>query len=402
MGFAQGLPGWSVAELTSSDTTALLTELNRQGIPLSCVNPVDILTVQIQLSAKDFKKAERIVLKKGGTIRVLERKGLSQRLSVLYRRPILVFGLLVFLFLSFYVPSRVFFITIEGNRTVPTNLILEQAEQCGIHFGVSRREIRSEKVKNALLGQIPQLQWVGVNTSGCVATISVQERTDPPKDTSVKSPGNIIATRDGVIRSCTVVNGTQICKIGQAVKAGDVLVSGYTDCGIALKYVRAEAEVYAETQRSVEALTLCQAVGRGEIQQKTQRYSLLIGKKRINFYKDSGISDTSCVKMYAKTYLMLPGNFCLPVALVTETCLYYDTDTWIATETEDYSWLSHYSQDYLRHQMIAGSILQSGEALNFEEDICTFAGQYSCLEIIGQVKNEEIVQKYEQDHRTDR
>ena len=37
--------------------------------------------------------------------------------------------------------------------------------------------IRSEKVKNSLLQRIPQLQWAGINTDGCVAVISVREKT---------------------------------------------------------------------------------------------------------------------------------------------------------------------------------------------------------------------------------
>lgn len=399
MGLWSSLQGAILSELTCADPSALLTEFNKYGITLSRVMYTGDLTVQFLLSRGDFAKAQKIVSKKGGQMTVLRRQGIYWAVRSMYRRPVLMFGLLLFFVLSFYIPTRVFFIEVEGNTLVPTRKILEQAEHCGISFGASRREIRSEKMKNALLSAIPELQWAGVNTNGCVATITLRERTESEKTETVKIPGSIVASRDAVVRSCTVINGTQVCKIGQAVKAGEILVSGYTDCGIALKFTRAEAEVYGETVHSVDAVTLASALQRGQIQKKTVRYSLLLGKNRINFYKDSGISDTTCVKMYSQKYLTLPGGFQLPVCLVTETILCYDTDISIAADAEDYAWMGRYTQKYLERQMVAGTILQANEALSLEPGLCSFSGQYSCLEVIGQVKNEEIVQKDEQDHR---
>ena len=89
-------------------------------------------------------------------------------------RPVLLAGLGILFLLAMYLPSRVLFIRVEGNMQIPDRQILAAAEECGIRFGASRREVRSEKVKNALLSSVPQLQWAGVNTAGCVATISVR------------------------------------------------------------------------------------------------------------------------------------------------------------------------------------------------------------------------------------
>ena len=184
-------------------------------------------------------------------------------------------------------------------------------------------------MKNALLSTLPQLQWAGINTSGCVATISVREKNTNEELTPEVGIGNIIAKTDGIIQTCTVLNGTALCSAGDAVTAGQILVSGYTDCGIALKAVRAEAEITASTIRSVSAVTLLPDVIRGEQIHEETKFSLRIGKKLINLFKDSGISDTSCVKMYTEEYLTLPGGFRLPIALVTQRCIYYaPCDTW--------------------------------------------------------------------------
>ena len=66
--------------------------------------------------------------------------------------------------------------------------------------------------------------------------------------------GSIVASRDGVITSITTTKGTPLCKAGQAVKAGQILISGYTDCGISIRADPAEGEVFAETYREMMTL----------------------------------------------------------------------------------------------------------------------------------------------------
>ena len=62
-------------------------------------------------------------------------------------------------------------------------------------------------------------------------------------------------SRDGFIVSATVTRGNFLCRVGQSVKAGQVLISGYTDCGICIQATRAEGEIYAQTSRDFAAVT---------------------------------------------------------------------------------------------------------------------------------------------------
>ena len=122
------------------------------------------------------------------------------------------------------------------------------------------------------------------------------------------------------------------------------------------------------------------------------KYSMQIGKKLINFYDNSRISDTSCVKIYDETVLTLPGGFGLPVILITETWIYYDLLTAASTEELDFQWLSDYSKDYLQGQMIAGQILTTNETSEFQDGVFCYTANYACREMIGQVKKEETIQ----------
>ena len=164
--------------------------------------------------------------------------------------------------------------------------ILSAAEDCGIVFGASRRRVRSEKTKNALLSAIPQLQWAGVNTSGCVATISVRERTEAVQAEDSKFIQSIVAIRDGYVLSATVTEGTGLVIPGQSVQKGQILISGYTDCGICIRAEGAAGEVMAQTSRELEAVMPAKYDQRTQNREVRKHYSLLIGKKRIKLWKD--------------------------------------------------------------------------------------------------------------------
>lgn len=394
MGFWRSLNGEAFVEIIGADPAGTLSALHNAGIAVFQTVRKDDLTLQFIIRRQDYRRTQQIVGRRGDRIRLIGRRGLYWTARGLLRRPVLVIGLLVLLVLGCFLPTRILFFRVEGNESVPTRLILEQAAQCGITFGASRREVRSEKMKNALLEALPQLQWAGINTNGCVATISVREReiVEPtPIKTGVSS---IVATRDGVILSCTVTRGNTVCKVGQAVKAGEVLVSGYTDCGLSIRASQAEGEIYAQTERQLSVSILTQYQKKAIKTQEIKKYSLIIGKSRINFYKNSGILDATCDKMYVENYVTLPGGFQLPVALVTEVWTYYDCTDEMLSEEASAQQLSDFAAFYLKQQMIAGKILSREEAVYSDDGIFCLDGQYACQEMIGRVQKEEIIAPY--------
>ena len=396
MDFWHSVGGMVQVRLTSADPAAALTAFHGSGAVLYDAVRIDDLTVTFRISRQSYPALKKIADHRGEELKLTSRRGIYWMARAMLRRPVLLLGVALILFLGCYLPTRVLFIRVEGNGSVPSRRILEAAEECGIRFGASREEVRSEKIKNALLEQIPELQWAGVNTSGCVATISVRERqtdTDPlPQSGGVSS---IVAVCDGVIQTCTVTKGTAVCKVGQAVSAGEVLISGYTDCGISILATRAEGEIYALTRHQITAVTPSEWQVRGDPTVTVRKYSLIIGKKRINLYKDSGILDGSCAKMYVESYLTLPGGFQLPIAIVTEEWTYYAETAEPISEDAASAMLSAFSRTYLLSHMVAGQILLETEAFTAELGTAVLEREYSCLEMIGQERSEEIIEPYE-------
>lgn len=391
MGVFRSLTGTVRLELTSADMAGLLSAINGARIPVYDVQPLSYLTVRLELRRQDYPRLRDLMHRRGDSLKICARRGSYWTGKRLLKRPLLLAGLSVFLAMALTLPGRIFFVSVAGNTGLPDNLILEQAALCGIGFGAERSEVRSERMKNALLEALPQLQWAGVNTAGCVATISVKERTAEQEAERHYGVGSVVALRDGVITECTVTKGNALCKVGQAVKAGEVLVSGYTDCGITIRATCAEAEVFALTRREIAVTTPLDFTKKGENAGSKKKISLILGKKRINFYKDSGISEGSCDKMYMEYYLTLPGGFQLPAALAVEEWVYYDETVAEASGDAAVQMLSEFARSYLSEQMLSGSILSHKESLEQSENTATLYGEYTCQEMIGQVRSEEII-----------
>lgn len=394
MDIFNSITGMVEVELTSADSGAALQQISTAGIQIFSTEQKSELTFLFRIRRGDFRRLRSIAQKRGDTLKVVRRPGLYWTGKRLFNRPVLIGGLLLLLLLAAYLPSRIYFVKVEGNLSVPVRQIVEAAENCGICFGASRREVRSEKMKNALLAAIPELQWAGVNTKGCVAVISVREKTAVENTDASAAVSRIVASRDGVIVSCTVEQGNALCKVGQAVREGQLLVSGYTDCGISIRATRSVGEIYAQTQRNLDAVTPAEYTVQAEQIGSEKKYALLIGKKRINFYKDSGIWGGTCDKMSTVNYLTLPGGFILPVALVTEQWISYECVTQPVPEIEIKELLEDFAESYLKQQMIAGKILQSTQEMSVEEHFYLLQGRYSCMEMIGQERREEILEDY--------
>ena len=390
MGRFQTISGTVSLRLTGADIAGSLRKLSDAGVLLRHIRYMDDLNVSFTVSEKDLKTLQKLCERTGDRVVTIRRMGISRYLKRFLRRPVLVLCMLLLTAGMTFIPTRIFFVEVEGNEKLPARLILEAAADSGIGFGASRREVRSERMKNSLLSALPQLQWAGVNTYGCRAVITVRERAEEEACREDQTPSSIVALRDGIVISCTTTRGTQLCAVGRAVREGQVLISGYEDHGLTIHMTRAEGEILAQTSRQLSVITPETSLRRGHIGEMEVRYSLCIGKKRINFYKGSGICEGRCVKMYSEYVLTLPGGFSLPVKLVRETVSDTDVEAAAVDEAAASALLSDFTSAYLKQQMVAGQILERREKISRKPGILQLEGEYACTEMIGRRRQEQI------------
>ena len=188
----------------------------------------------------------------------------------------------------------------------------------------------------------------------------------------------------------TVFNGNPLVNVGQSVKAGDVLISGYIDYGIKTSAQQAKGEVFAYTEHTLKVIFPRRMLKKGIMTGKQVCYRLQVGKKVINLCNHSGISDSTCGKMYLEYYWSLPGGFRLPICLTKVVCCNYNTTTGLETDLSA-KWVQQNTRKYLHSKMIAGNILKESFTWVVTGDYCEFNGKYACHEMIGLKKHEEII-----------
>ncbi len=372
-------------QIVAADPEGFCTAAAEAGILLHHVKRPEELTLLCSGREGDLPALKMLSAAQGAELRVLRRRGASVWISGLVKRPVLVLGLLSLMLLSVLLPRRVLFIQVDGNIQVSAGTILEAARDAGLYFGASRRELRNQQVKNSLLAALPELRWVGVNTRGCTARITVQEGS------ALEGPeGNrefLTASHSGIVAHITVSRGTALCQVGQAVERGQVLISGYADCGGVSLQTGAQGRVLALTQRKIALFAASETLQRGENPQKRVQVSLILGKKRINFGKDSRICPGTCGRMYTEYWLKLPGGFVLPVCLAVERVFLFETRD--AQEREGENFLKEFARLYLLGQMDSGRILRE-DWLFLPGDPVRLEGEFTCQEEIGMPQREMI------------
>lgn len=376
-------------EVLSADIYGIFDGLLALRVPIVNITLVDELTVRIDVPNEYLQLVKKFLFQRGDRIRILKKKGVYWLLQSFIKRPVLITGMIALIVLSILLPTRILFIEVQGNKEISAKEIIEMAENCGIFFGASRTTVRSEKLKNTLLENMPELQWAAINTKGCVAIISVQERLPQKAEEIPDGVCSIVADRDGVITECTIIKGSAQCAVGQAVRLGDVLVSGYNDCGLYIQALHADAEIFAQTKRSIIALRPLDYQYKGDIVAVEKKYSLIFGKNKIKFYKDSGIYNATCDKIYTDYAMMLPGGFQLPVTICVETWIHYDLSEKEFNNDKTVDDISNVSEKYLLSQMVAGNVLERQRYTEISEQLITLKEDLTCHEMIGRVRYEE-------------
>ena len=215
--------------------------LKRRGKALECT-----------CAAGDYKRL--CTLRRGCRVRLRIRE--KHGLPFVRRRYRLRLGLPVGAALFFLVlnllSSTIWNIEINGLDTLTETRVMQALETVGVTYGVRRASINTNNVRHQLILELPELSWAAVNLKGSTAVIELKEALTTP-DPNDKTPQNLRAAREGVIIAYTVSEGRPTVQVGDAVRTGDLLVSGTVELNTGVTELKHSAGiVMALTERELE------------------------------------------------------------------------------------------------------------------------------------------------------
>ena len=200
------------------------------------------------ITVKDFYILRYILKGKGVRIHILHKSGLPFIINRYKRRPGLIIGAIVFIVILQILSGFVWVIDIEGNSGTKTEDILKACEKIGIKTGMRVSDVHSKIQREKLLLELDSLSWAALNVEGSRLTINVTETKKEKKEE--KKPCNLKAKSDGIIKKIDVTSGNSVVSVGDAVKKGDILVSGIIENVGGTRFVYSKGTVIAEVEKT--------------------------------------------------------------------------------------------------------------------------------------------------------
>ncbi|MBS7201574.1 sporulation protein YqfD [butyrate-producing bacterium] len=215
-------------------------------------------TVCFEISPRNFKRLKPIARKTDVRLRITEKHGFPFWLILGRRRSLWAGGLAAFFLLIYLSSFYVWDISFDGNHRFTDEMLLHFMDTIPVQCGMRKKEISCGDLEKQIRNAFPEIGWVSAELTGTRLTVHVRENDGILKaETGSDAPCELTAGSDGTVTKIIVRNGIVRVKAGDEVKTGDILVSGklpiYDDSETLVKtnLVHADAEVYAETTRTV-------------------------------------------------------------------------------------------------------------------------------------------------------
>lgn len=320
------------------------------------------------------------------TVTTQEERGAPVLLRRGKRRYGLIAGAVLLALLSLCGNIFIWDFRVSGNETVPEEAILRALENCGITVGSVGLELDQRTIRNQVLLELPDLSWLVVNVKGCTAHVQVLERQRPPRAVQEDEITNVVAQRSGLVTEIRALDGKAQVARGSSVTEGQLLISGVVDTerqGVRLAH--GMGQVWARTWYDLSVLVPLQTTKRTQQEGETTRIWLDIGKKQINLYAKGSMLPADCGKILHYGAVCLPGGFRLPLTVVTEKTVRYQTQRTERTEAEARAEGEAALLALLQTQMTEdGSVTDTRFASARKGDWLLVTLKAECLEQIGQ------------------
>ena len=291
--------------------------------------------VNIILSPKGFAKYTHVC---GGSP-IFGEKARAIGLFAIIKRYRLRVGMFLgaFIFaISVYASSLfVWDVNVSGNESLTSDEICAMLESHGFGIGSFIPRSDTDHICARIVLEAGNLSFMKINMRGTVANVEVKERKESAVKDEESFPSNLVAAYDGQIEWLEVTGGMPAVTPLQAVRKGELLVSGVIDSpALGYRLVRARGEVYARVTLGYESeipLKITEKVYTGE---EITKKSIKFFAKTLNLSKNTNIPYEKYDTIVSEEKLYLFGTVELPIFVTTFTYAEYTEAERTLTEEE--------------------------------------------------------------------
>lgn len=215
-------------EATGANIISFRDALRKKGIP--CMQQVVSNGVYHGMIHPAHRKQFFVIAAEHDIIvQITEEKGWRVWLRPMRLRYGLLLGLLPAMAFFWWSNRTVRSIEIYGNERISDTHLLSVMEEIGIYRGAEYTNIDFSLAEQLLRLKISDIEWISLRHTGGRLVVELEEETKAPSLYNDRIPTNYIATVGAQITDMNVYNGTATVCVGDAVKEGDILISGVTE-----------------------------------------------------------------------------------------------------------------------------------------------------------------------------
>jgi len=276
------------------------------------------------------KKVEELACRGLCEVKILARKGVGAALPAIGRRWGFLLGLALCLAAVGFLSRFLLVVEVSGNDQVPDAVILSELQRLGVRPGAYGPSISERETANEALLSLPQLSYMAINIYGTRAEVTVREAVKAPELLEETVPADVVAAADGIIVDLRADSGAALCREGDVVAAGEVLIAGkidlkepeYGNVDLGYLMVRASGSVRARTWRTLEETIPLTVSTKAYSGREQTFYSLKFLWGQLDFFEKSSISYERYDKITQTRMLTVAGRE-MPLGLVTVTLREY-------------------------------------------------------------------------------
>lgn len=278
-------------------------------------------SVTFSLPSYEGHRLRRLCRPYGITPEVCRRAGIPAVARFFCHRAGLFIGILLSVGLLILSGRFVWRVEVKGNERLTSAEIEELLSVCELGVGSYIPAIDTRKAENRVLMSSSRLSWISLYLEGTTLSVQVIEREEhtgehlPPP---ASAPANLVAAHDGQIERIELFRGQVMVGCGQAVKAGELLVSGvYDSNAVGYRYTRAAGHIWARTEREYcirMPLTYTEKVYSDP---KPATHTLHFFNFSLNFFQSTGNLGDSCDIIKKETEFHTPAGLPLPLSVTS-------------------------------------------------------------------------------------
>lgn len=337
-----------------------------------------------------FRKLKPILKKTQTKVTIEGRYGLPFFFHKYRKRKLFFIGIILCMILIYSFTFFIWNIDLQGNQTITDDVLLEYLKTQKVSHGMVKMKVDCEQIAKDIRKNFDDIIWVSASVQGTRLFIHVKENTDTfeIKDES-EEPSDIVADKDGVIKSIVTRNGVPQVAAGDEIQKGNILVSGTVDVlndakeVVAHHYVVSDADILLERIVQYEDKITKKYNKKQYTNKKRGIFYLKAGEHKITFgwMKNSFENFETRTK---ESELKFGENFYLPLSFGRKSIFEYEFISSEYSKEEMETLLNNHYQRFCEElEENQATILDSNFSIIEEKDGLKASATITLLEEVG-------------------